>query len=239
MGFRHGSGLPSANARKSTTHNVCGSQRVDAPPEKRVSQRVSIRAWRGWVECVMHGCCGLVMAPTELERTQDMHTATVPGRSCDRSHAAHPSWALLYGRRRKAPSPEGSGACVARNHTPSAEGACKVTRPRDVDGGRMERAPTTSQSATIRHHRAQLPNQGIAVRPAGSKEPRLRSCDAPRWSAAQRLAATTANIASSTHTHSLSLTFAEGTGGGRGGKRQTGATVYLLISGSRPKARSL
>ena len=26
--------------------------------------------------CVMHGCCGLVMAPTELERTQDMHTAT-------------------------------------------------------------------------------------------------------------------------------------------------------------------
>ena len=31
----------------------------------------------------------------------------------------------------------------------------------------------------------------------------LRSCDAPRWSAAQRLAATTANIASSTHTDSL------------------------------------
>ncbi len=22
----------------------------------------------------MHGCCSLVMAPTELERTQDMHT---------------------------------------------------------------------------------------------------------------------------------------------------------------------
>lgn len=28
--------------------------------------------------CVMHGCCSLVIAPTGLERTQDMHTATLP-----------------------------------------------------------------------------------------------------------------------------------------------------------------
>lgn len=57
--------------------------RVDAPASDRCAEKTGLNA-RFWscrrdekgVECVMHGCCSLVRAPTELERTQDMHTAT-------------------------------------------------------------------------------------------------------------------------------------------------------------------
>ena len=120
MGFRHGFASSS------------GSQRVDAPSANQgVVAGLNSRLSLGEFECVTHGCCGPIMAPTGLERTQDMRTATVPARSCGRSHATHASAGLAL----RPPSlPCGArkprARALARNHTPSAEGACEVTRPR-------------------------------------------------------------------------------------------------------------
>lgn len=79
---------PHARAAGTTPRLPHGSQRVDAPAGHRLGatglndRLLSIDDECEMLECVMHGCCCLVTAPTELERTQDMHTATLPSRSC-------------------------------------------------------------------------------------------------------------------------------------------------------------
>ena len=101
-------------------------------PKKRVSMlalRASRRERKG-VKCVMHGCCSLVRAPTELERTQDMHTATcrrAPPRRASTDRASVSS---------RLDKPARGPTCRYSQPYAHEESAHEVTQPVAYNGGR-------------------------------------------------------------------------------------------------------
>ena len=104
-------------------------------PKKRVSMlalRASRRERKG-VKCVMHGCCSLVRAPTELERTQDMHTATcrrAPPRRASTDRASVSS---------RLDKPTRGPTCRYSQPYAHEESAHEVTQPVAYNGGRKNK----------------------------------------------------------------------------------------------------
>jgi len=77
----------------------------------------------------MHGCCGLVRAPTELERTQDMHTATLPKRVLLARTTPPPSLDLRPPSDKPMTAPRGRWTNRCSQPYAHEESAREVTRP--------------------------------------------------------------------------------------------------------------
>lgn len=100
----------------------------------------------------MHGCCGLVRAPTELERTQDMHTATLPKRVLLARTTPPPSLDLRPPSDKPMTAPRGRWANRCSQPYAHEESAREVTRPLRARGPKTV-DDDTQRSASLTWHR--------------------------------------------------------------------------------------